>query len=525
MATLNCCHWTNVKRRRTVRHLLMVLIVTLSLVLLPASPASANLGPAIALADALEWLRGQQRADGGFVGFSGESDPSTTADAVYALVAAGIPVESVTTEGRSPLDYLLAQAQSYSSTTGGAAKLALAAMAAGADPRQFGGVDLIARIQDTYDSQTGVYDPQLFTNAYALMAVAMATFDSAPHVPPAAIEAVLSRQTPDGSWAWDGSTAPGAGDSNTTAIVIQALIAAGLPRDHQAIAAALDYLRSTQAADGSFAYQPSTEPLVGDANSTALAVQAILAAGSDPNSSGWRYALDALARFQNPSGALRWRDDAPDDNLLATLQAIPALAGRVLPVMHSDVPPLGWAQSDELSGAPERCTYEPLTRHNLCDAFRSFWESHGGLANFGYPLTRPYYDPALNLAVQYFERARFELHRRADGNALVLLGRLGAERVAGREAEPPFQSAVPIDRTDCRYFPETGHNLCAGFRAYWEEFGGLALFGYPISEEFSEDGMVVQYFERARFEWHPGVWPERYDVLLSRLGAEVVEAR
>ncbi len=521
MATGNGCQRTNVKRRRTVRRLLMALIVTLSLALLPASPASANLAPAVALADALEWLRGQQRADGGFVGFTGESDPSTTADAVYALAATNTPIESVTTEGRSPLDFLLAHAQSYSATTGGAAKLALAAIAAGADPRQFGGVDLIARVESAYDEQTGLYDPQLFVNAYALLAQAAAGAE----VSPAAIQAVLTRQARDGSWAWNGSTEPGSGDSNTTAIVIQALIAAGLPRDHQAIAAGLDYLRSTQAADGSFAYQPSTEPLVGDANSTALAVQAILAAGNDPNSSDWHYALDALARFQNPSGALRWRDDAPDDNLLATLQAIPALAGRVLPVLHSDAAPFARAQANESPGIPDRCAYEPVTRHNTCDAFRRFWESHGGLANFGYPLTRPYYDPALNLAVQYFERARFELHRSADGSAVVLLGRLGAERAAGRESEPPFQSADPIGRTDCRYFPETGHNLCAGFRAYWEGFGGLAVFGYPISEEFTEDGMVVQYFERARFEWHPGAWPERYDVLLSRLGAEVVAAR
>jgi len=57
------------------------------------------------------------------------------------------------------------------------------------------------------------------------------------------------------------------------------------------------------------------------------------------------------------------------------------------------------------------------------------------------------------------------------------------------------------------------------------------VFGYPISEEFREvnldDGQeyVVQYFERARFEWHPGAWPERYDVLLGRLGHTLLEAR
>jgi len=57
------------------------------------------------------------------------------------------------------------------------------------------------------------------------------------------------------------------------------------------------------------------------------------------------------------------------------------------------------------------------------------------------------------------------------------------------------------------------------------------VFGYPISEEFREvnpdDGReyTVQYFERQRFEWHPGAWPERYDVLLGRLGAQLLAQR
>ena len=39
------------------------------------------------------------------------------------------------------------------------------------------------------------------------------------------------------------------------------------------------------------------------------------------------------------------------------------------------------------------------------------------------------------------------------------------------------------------------------------------------------DGRIyqVQYFERARFEWHAGAWPERYDVLLGRLAADALE--
>ncbi|MDP9375813.1 MAG: SpoIID/LytB domain-containing protein, partial [Chloroflexota bacterium] len=87
---------------------------------------------------------------------------------------------------------------------------------------------------------------------------------------------------------------------------------------------------------------------------------------------------------------------------------------------------------------------------------------------------------------------------------------------------------------------ETGHRLCWGFRTYWRghglDFGepgfsyreSLALFGYPISEEFrmvGEDGReyTMQYFERARFEWHPQNQPP-YDILLGRLGADLLAA-
>ncbi|MBX6342459.1 MAG: peptidoglycan hydrolase, partial [Thermomicrobiaceae bacterium] len=54
----------------------------------------------------------------------------------------------------------------------------------------------------------------------------------------------------------------------------------------------------------------------------------------------------------------------------------------------------------------------------------------------------------------------------------------------------------------------------------------LALFGYPISEEFRDPqtGLTVQYFERAVFEYHPAN-PEPYKVLLRLLGTQAVRDR
>ncbi len=104
---------------------------------------------------------------------------------------------------------------------------------------------------------------------------------------------------------------------------------------------------------------------------------------------------------------------------------------------------------------------------------------------------------------------------------------LTAEPVAAR-TPPAFSPVPPMISTDSMtYFPETGHTLRGVFKEYWETQGGLAIFGYPISEEFSEQGSdgqtyTVQYFERHRFEYHPEQ-PAPYHVQLSRLGDLLLE--
>lgn len=172
------------------------------------------------------------------------------------------------------------------------------------------------------------------------------------------------------------------------------------------------------------------------------------------------------------------------------------------------------------------CTYFVETQHNMCGDFEAYWNKFGGLAIFGFPITEPFQENGIT--VQYFERARFESHPGVDPSHFnVLLGLVGNEVTAGRESEAPFVATTANPSSDCTYYAATGHNLCGGFRAYWNMYGGLAVFGYPISEEFKEKNpdtgqtYTVQYFQRARFEWHPGENPSRFDVELGRLGAQV----
>jgi uncharacterized protein with LGFP repeats len=188
-----------------------------------------------------------------------------------------------------------------------------------------------------------------------------------------------------------------------------------------------------------------------------------------------------------------------------------------------------FATIDALATGTYADRYFPETGHWVSGTFLRYWNMYGGLPIFGYPLTDEFTENGMT--VQYFERNRFEWHPEYAGTRYeVLLGRLGADLTADRIAagEAPFRPITAASDANCTFYPETGHRLCFGFRAYWNAHGGLPIFGYPLSEEFRErnpdTGQIytVQYFERARFEWHPENAGTRYEVLLGRLGAQVL---
>jgi len=297
----------------------LVLATALAVWLLAPLPAGAQT-PAAPVQAALDWLRTQQQPDGGFSnGFVPGSDPGATADAVLAIAAAGGNPSEWTLGGNTPLDALQAALGAGAVQGAGAfAKLALAARTAGLDVRSFGGVDLTARILEDYSAETGLFGGGPFDSALAIQALVAGDTD----LPDGAIDGLLAARLPDGTYAFNGDLTPGAGDSNTTATAVMALLAAG---EQQATAPSLDYFRAAQNDDGGWTYQkPSAFGEATDANSTALVIQALLATGEDL--SAWNDPASALLALQQSSGAFAFNVDAPADNLLATVQAIPALA-------------------------------------------------------------------------------------------------------------------------------------------------------------------------------------------------------
>lgn len=154
--------------------------------------------------------------------------------------------------------------------------------------------------------------------------------------------------------------------------------------------------------------------------------------------------------------------------------------------------------------------------------FLDRWRATGGATINGFPLSDEFaqrLEDGKTHTVQYFERVRMEAHPENPAPYDVLLGQFG-RRIHG-QVEPP----VAPDPQAPQYFPETGHNVSGLFYNFWREYG-LAQFGYPITEvrtETLEDGRTyqVQYFERARFEYHPeNAYP--HQILLGQFGRRIL---
>jgi hypothetical protein len=182
----------------------------------------------------------------------------------------------------------------------------------------------------------------------------------------------------------------------------------------------------------------------------------------------------------------------------------------------------------------EACFAE--TGQCLRGRFLDYWQRNGGLARNGFPLTderRELLEDGREYTVQYFERVRLEYHPEHAPPYDVLLGQFGRrvlreEYVVSREGYE--QATRPVAASGPYYFPQTGHTIAPQFQAYWEANGGLAQFGYPITEERydslpNREGAccVTQYFERARFEYHPEHAGTEYEVLLGQFGRRLLE--
>ncbi len=357
---------------RRLAILLSVMCLTTFLLGLPGVVAGAATGPQLpqlsAAQQAAQWLSGQMSPQGFVPTTPGGSQPnfSSTAQTVLALSAANVNA-SVAGAG---LAFLQANVNSYVTVDGGdgpgqLALLILDAVARGANPRAFGGTDLVARLlatQQAAGTDAGLFGTEAQVAGFAAgsyqQGLALAALAGAGVRGTAQLAAAVSwldrEQCPNGGWTTpaiavtncSGNPAAFAGpDTNATAVALQGLAAEGAITTSVSTGA-LSFLSGGQDADAGWPLYPNTAtaPGTSDPDSTALVIQALLAAGVSPTgpsfTKGSATPVSTLLTFQltsGPDAGAFYFPPAPSPaNIIATYQAVPALMGLPIPLRPLD---------------------------------------------------------------------------------------------------------------------------------------------------------------------------------------------
>jgi Prenyltransferase and squalene oxidase repeat len=290
-------------------------ILLLALALASVLPARAQASGA---SQAAPWLVSAQNADGGW-GSSPDSASSTatTAWVMLGLEAAGRNPLDVSRGGHNPVGYLRANVDELGSS-GDYARTILALEGAGVDPRSFGGHDLVAALAKRR-AGNGSYEGWPGSTAFAVIALRTAGADGGLG---SSLSWLAKVQNDDGGWG-DVPGSPSTADG--TGAVMQAM------PNTEAAKHGLGYLRNVQRPNGGF-------PLGGsggvNAQSTAWAVQGMIAVGADPSSvrGGGESALDYLAARQDPDGHYRYSASSDQTPVWVTGQVLTAVAGESYPV-------------------------------------------------------------------------------------------------------------------------------------------------------------------------------------------------
>jgi hypothetical protein len=316
---------------RTLARVIAVMLCAGVLIGIAGSAQAAPLTDQERAQRAVAYLASKQKANGSIVAFS---PIGSTADAVSSFAAAGVG----RTRMNRALGFLRLQVETgHVDSIGLQAKVVLAVTAAREDPRDFGGVNLIRSLRDTL-SGGHFGDSAVFDDAAAVLAL-----EAAGITPGTGVAAwLVAAQCPDGGWAYDLPFGKGddehcfdgtntdhfTSDSNATSLVVQALT--GMH--------ATDWLSSPFAffatvrddVNGGWAYSASF--VTTDANSTGLVLQAYVAAGLPIPSGG----LIALRKLQHPAcGAFAYSYSGGakgDPDVGATIGAVPGLARAPFPV-------------------------------------------------------------------------------------------------------------------------------------------------------------------------------------------------
>jgi energy-coupling factor transport system substrate-specific component len=296
-------------------------LALLAVCLIAASPAHAGGSPE------LRYLERAQNRDGGFGAAPGRrSGELYSAWAAMGLAAAGRDPLSLERAGHSVFNSIRAEASSLEGT-GDVERTILALRACGVAPQSFPG-DLLGRLRAARASD-GSFGGLVNITTFAIFALRASGRPAGDPLVRAAGRWLERQQGPDGGF---GFAAQGAReDVDDTAAALQGIVDA-TGAHGAAVTRAVAFLRRAQNVDGGFPQQPGD---ASNAQSTAWALQALIAAGRDVSSftnRGSRSPRAYLESLVAPGGAVRYSRTSAQTPVWVTAQALVALSGKQFPI-------------------------------------------------------------------------------------------------------------------------------------------------------------------------------------------------
>lgn len=294
--------------------------------LIPIGTAQAASTNKAAVKLGVQWMRGANLKHFPGVGFQ--------SDAIAAFAAAtrtGVKVPGRTRDRY--LNPVREGANSYAQTAGSTAKVILAAVSGGENPRCFGPgntsaerSDFIDALMAEYDARSGRFGTSAFDHGLAMIALRSARVK----VPAKAVSFAKSRR---GQYGWGfGLVKSGGDDVESTSMMIQGLRAAGVRKSDRSLRAAMRWLIFQRNTDGGYNPKTSTTPGETQADATAYV---ILAADSMAAYRGeMTRAKRTLRALQQRNGSFRAQPSANSEfQGIATSNAVLALSGQHLPIV------------------------------------------------------------------------------------------------------------------------------------------------------------------------------------------------